>query len=88
MIHPPDKTQLVNEAYANDEPLTVRIETHRRYSVPQIDWPAWVLDRHAWRGDETVLDIGAGTGQYLAPLRARIPRAEDGALRSRPPRGS
>ncbi len=70
----PDKTRLVNESYANDEPLSVRIETHRRYSVPPVDLPAWALDRYAWRGDETVLDIGTGTGQYLAPLRERIPR--------------
>ena len=69
----PDKTRLVNESYANDEPLSVRIETHRRYSVPHVDLPTWALDRHPWRGDETVLDIGTGTGQYLAPLRARIP---------------
>jgi SAM-dependent methyltransferase len=69
-----DKVQLVNESYANDEPLSVRIETHRRYSVPPIDLPTWVLDRHTWRGDETVLDIGTGTGQYLTPLRERLPR--------------
>jgi len=69
----PDKTRLVNESYANDEPLSVRIETHRRYSVPPIDLPTWALDLHRWRGDETVLDIGTGTGQYLAPLRERVP---------------
>jgi ubiquinone/menaquinone biosynthesis C-methylase UbiE len=33
----------------------------------------WALDRHPWRGDETVLDLGTGTGQYLEPLRKRIP---------------
>ena len=70
----PDKARLVTESYATDEPLSVRIETHRRYSVPQIDLPTWALDRHVWRGDETVLDIGTGTGQYLTPLRERIPR--------------
>jgi ubiquinone/menaquinone biosynthesis C-methylase UbiE len=70
----PDKTRLVNESYANDEPLSVRIETHRHYSVPPVDLPMWALDRYAWRGNETVLDIGTGTGQYLAPLRQRIPR--------------
>jgi SAM-dependent methyltransferase len=69
----PDKARLVNESYATDEPLSVRIETHRRYSVPAVDLPTWALDRHPWRGDETVLDLGTGTGQYLAPLRKRIP---------------
>jgi ubiquinone/menaquinone biosynthesis C-methylase UbiE len=69
----PDKAHLVGESYATDEPLSVRIETHRRYSVPPVDLPAWVLDRYAWRGDETVLDVGTGTGQYLAPLRRHIP---------------
>jgi SAM-dependent methyltransferase len=68
----PNKTRLVIESYATDEPLSVRIETHRRYSVPAIDLPTWALDRHTWRGDETVLDIGTGTGQYLAPLRERV----------------
>ena len=70
----PDKKRLVRESYATDGPLSVRIETHRRYSVPPVDLPTWVLDRHTWRGDETVLDIGTGTGQYLAPLRQRLPR--------------
>jgi len=70
----PDKVRLVTESYATDEPLSVRIETHRRYSIPAIDLPTWALDRHTWRGDETVLDIGTGTGQYLAPLRERVPR--------------
>jgi len=78
---PPDKVRLVTESYATDEPLSVRIETHCRYSVPAIDLPSWALDcfplqaggqKGAWRGDETVLDIGTGTGQYLAPLRERV----------------
>jgi len=69
----PDKAHLVSHSYANDGPLSVRIETHRLYSVPPIDLPAWVLEHYAWRGDETVLDVGTGTGQYLVPLQARLP---------------
>lgn len=74
MVAPPDKTRLVAESFATDAPLSVRIETHRRYSVPPIDLPTWTLGCHTWRDSETALDIGAGTGQYLAPLRERIPR--------------
>jgi len=70
----PDKARLLSESYATDGPLSLRIETHRRYSVPPVDLPTWSLDCHDWRGDEIVLDIGTGTGQYLTPLRERIPR--------------
>lgn len=71
---PPQKSRLVNESYGSSEPLAIRIEIHRRYSVPRIDLPVWILDRHTWRGDECVLDIGTGTGQYMALLRPRLPR--------------
>jgi hypothetical protein len=50
----PDKSRIVNESYAGDEPLSVRIEMHRRYSTPQIDLPTWALDLCPWRSDETV----------------------------------
>jgi len=73
-LTPLDKARLVTESYATGEPLSMRIKTHRSYSVPAIDLPTWVLDRHTWCGDETVLDIGTGTGQYLAPLRERVSR--------------
>ena len=72
-----DYDALIRDAYATDEALSVRIHTHRHYTHPQIDFPNWVLNRIPWRGDERVLDIGAGTGMYLGLVRQRVP---DGVL--------
>lgn len=66
----------VRRAYATDEKLEVRRRTHDQYTVPRIDFAQWVLDCTAWRGDERVLDLGAGTGGYFAPVRARIPAGQ------------
>jgi ubiquinone/menaquinone biosynthesis C-methylase UbiE len=60
--------------YATDDPLSVRIQTHERYTRPQVDFSAWVLDHIPWRGDEVVLDAGCGSGAYVEPVRARLGR--------------
>jgi len=60
--------------YATEEPLAVRVRTHRLYTQPKIDFPAWVLDHVPWRGDETVLDIGCGSGAYVEPACQRLTR--------------
>ena len=52
------------QQYASQDGLQVRIETHRRYTRPRVDFVAWVMEQVTWRGDEWVLDAGAGTGQY------------------------
>jgi SAM-dependent methyltransferase len=36
----------------------------------------WMLDRHPWRGDETVLDIGAGRGLMAIGAAKRVPRGK------------
>ncbi|NLX10785.1 MAG: class I SAM-dependent methyltransferase [Chloroflexi bacterium] len=69
-----DPDALTRNAYANDEHLAVRYRTHELYSRPKVDFPRWVLDNIQWRGDEWVLDVGAGPGSYLAPVQERIPR--------------
>jgi SAM-dependent methyltransferase len=66
-----DDPGFVQRQYESDEMLRVRIETHRRYTEPRVDFMAWVLDRIPWTGRERVLDVGAGTGSYAAPTRAR-----------------
>jgi SAM-dependent methyltransferase len=68
-----DRDMLTRKAYADDEAYAIRVRTHDQYSFPQINFAEWVLDRVVWRGDETVLDIGAGSGMYFDSVRARIP---------------
>lgn len=67
---------LNQRAYASDTALAVRQRTHDLYSVPRIDFAAWVLDRIEWRGSERVLDVGMGPGLYFEPLAARISRGQ------------
>jgi trans-aconitate 2-methyltransferase len=47
--------------------------TYHRVSSPHQDWGAEVLDRLPLRGDETVLDLGCGTGRVTAQLLERLP---------------
>lgn len=68
-----DRDNLMHNAYASDEPLAIRQRTHDLYSNPKVNFPDWVLDRIAWRGNETVLDVGMGSGLYFDNVQARIP---------------
>jgi SAM-dependent methyltransferase len=55
------------------ESLRLRQDVYDRYSVPHIDYHGWVLDRLQWRGDELVLDVGCGPGDYYTALMNRHP---------------
>ena len=50
--------------------------TYDRISGPQQAWAAEQLDRLRLAGDETVLDVGAGTGRDTAALLGRLPRGQ------------
>lgn len=47
---------------------------YHRVSEPQFRWGMAVLERARLRGDETVLDAGAGSGRLTAELLERLPR--------------
>lgn len=66
------RRHLQTHAYASDGPLNTRIRTHQLYTQPPLDLPEWALDRIAWRGDETVLDVGCGSGIYAEKVIARL----------------
>lgn len=66
-----DDVSYVQQQYQDDLPLRVRIHTHATYTVPQVDFTAWVLNKIGWQGTERVIDIGVGAGIYVEPVRAR-----------------
>ncbi len=72
-----DRDILTKETYVTDKHLAIRYQTHERYSFPKVDFHQWVLNAIEWRGDEWVLDVGAGPGNYAEQIRQRIP---DGRL--------
>ncbi len=54
--------------YLTDELLRTRQQIHEQYTLPRIDFAAWVLSNVVWRGDEAVLDLGCGNGRYYAAM--------------------
>jgi trans-aconitate 2-methyltransferase len=54
--------------------------TYDRVSDPMARWGASVLERLALRGDETVLDVGCGTGRVTELLLERLPAGRVVAL--------
>ncbi|HYO89059.1 MAG TPA: class I SAM-dependent methyltransferase [Candidatus Limnocylindrales bacterium] len=63
----------LRQQYCTDELLRLRQDIHERFSVPRVDFPAWVLGRVQWRGNETVLDVGTGSGFYYKRVHAEAP---------------
>ncbi|MEM7799134.1 MAG: class I SAM-dependent methyltransferase [Chloroflexota bacterium] len=59
-----DQKILVTKSYRDNTHLNIRIRAHEFYSEPKINFFEWVLDQIEWRGDETILDVGCGSGGY------------------------
>jgi SAM-dependent methyltransferase len=66
----------VRRQYATDERVRIRQEIHEKYSIPKVDFPAWVLSNFNWRGDERVLDVGSGAGLYYPLLKRQWSQLE------------
>jgi trans-aconitate 2-methyltransferase len=47
---------------------------YHQISAPQQAWGRCVLERIAFNGDESVLDLGCGTGRLTALVAERVPR--------------
>lgn len=67
------RQMLVDRAFVNEDALLLRKQVHERYSDPEIDFPAWVLERFSWRGSEQVLDIGSGPLTYQEAVLKYVP---------------
>src|SRR5262249_27136701 len=55
-------------------------DVYHRVSTPQRKWGMSVLDAISFRGDETVLDAGCGTGVQTARILEKLPRGHAVAL--------
>jgi SAM-dependent methyltransferase len=71
-VHP-NRTTILQQAYATEHDLMTRKRIHDEYTVPPINYEEWVLERHEWHGNEWVLDVGCGPGNYFENVRHRIP---------------
>ena len=84
MARPPtsftNKQHLTTRSYKTQDKINIRILTHQRYTQPKVDFTGWALDRIDWRGDETAVDIGCGSGIYVEPVRQRCGRYIAGDL--------
>ena len=66
-----DKNHLTTQSYKTEDKLNVRILTHQLYTQPQVNFVQWLVEQIEWRGDETAVDIGCGSGNYVAAIQAR-----------------
>ncbi|MEO1290764.1 MAG: class I SAM-dependent methyltransferase [Chloroflexota bacterium] len=62
---------MIRKHYSTDDHLLVRQTIHDRYTVPDLSFADWVLERIPWHGGERLLDVGCGNGLYYNKLKNR-----------------
>lgn len=60
----------IRQQYQTTDPLQTRILTHQRYSERNVDLHAACRDALGLTGDEALLDVGCGPGEFVTYLRA------------------
>jgi SAM-dependent methyltransferase len=68
--------EILKKQYNTEDFLRIRQETHDKYTVPNVSFAEWALRCVSWKGDERVLDVGAGNGLYYAKLKALHPNVQ------------
>jgi SAM-dependent methyltransferase len=74
------RREYLSEQYKTKDNLQIRIQTHERFSQPNVAFHDWILDHAVWSGRETVLDVGCGSGMYIEPASERCLRYIAGDL--------
>ncbi len=70
----------IQQQYETTSYLKIMQDTHDLYTVPNVSFPEWVLDRCDFKGQERVLDVGAGSGRYYNAIQTRFPNIQYHAL--------
>jgi SAM-dependent methyltransferase len=67
----------LQDQFIDDRYLRLREEIHDQYSVPQVDFAKWVLDRaELVATQKRLLDVGTGVGSYYRSLNERLPETQ------------